>query len=85
MKHQEQYDKEAQLWEEENYTDFLSLKAKLFALGGDEISPQPCPFISVIAGRGQLFALPITVRRMQASCCHYNVATFGISERNAVN
>jgi hypothetical protein len=64
-----------QLLKQENHTGLLSLKAKLFALGGDEVSPQPCPFISVIAGRGQLMDLPITVRRIQASCCHYNVAS----------
>ena len=74
MKHREQYDKEVQLWKEENHTGISSLKAKLFALGGDEISSQPCPFISVIASCGQLIDLPVTERRMEAIRCHYNVA-----------
>ena len=63
--------KEVQLWKEENHTGISSLKAKLFALGGDEISSQPCPFISVIASCGQLIDLPVTEREgMEAIRCH---------------
>lgn len=73
-KHREQYDKEVQLWKEENHTAIISLKVKLFAIGGSRISPQPCDFISIIASHSELIDLPVTLRRMEGNRCHHNVA-----------
>jgi hypothetical protein len=43
------YAEECRVWAHENREAIASLKAKLFAIGGNKISPQPCPFVSEIA------------------------------------
>lgn len=67
-------DEERRIWARENQPAIATLKAKLFAIGGSRISPQPCPFVSEIASYGRLFSLPVTPRRMEAIRCHHNVA-----------
>ena len=50
----ESYAEECQVWAHKNREAIASLKPKLFAIGGNKISPQPCPFVSEIASHGML-------------------------------
>jgi hypothetical protein len=54
----ESYAEECRVWAHENREAIASQKAKLFAIGGNKISPQPCPFVSEIASHGVLVELP---------------------------
>jgi hypothetical protein len=69
------YAEECRAWAQENQTAIASLKAKLFAIDGNQISPQPCPFVSEIASHGVLVELPVKFRRMDGNGCHHNVAS----------
>jgi hypothetical protein len=69
------YVEECRVWAEANQAAIASLKAKLFTIGGDKISPQPCPFVSEIASHGVLVELPIKLRQMDGNRCHHNVAS----------
>jgi hypothetical protein len=71
----ESYAEECRVWAHENREAIASLKAKLFAIGGDKISPQPCPFVSEIASHGVLVELPVKLRQMDGNRCHHNVAS----------
>jgi hypothetical protein len=71
----ESYAEECRVWAQENQTVITSLKAILFAIGGDKISPQPCPFVSEIASHGVLVELPVKFRRMDGDRRHQNVAS----------
>jgi hypothetical protein len=70
----ESYAEECRVWAHENREMIASLKAKLFAIGGNKISPQPCPFVSDIASHGVLVELPVKFRQMDGNRCHHNVA-----------
>ncbi len=74
QKYQREYEEARRVWEKANRPAITTLKAKLFAIGGDKISPQPCPFVSDIVNRGRLIDLPVTLRRMEGNRCHNNVA-----------
>jgi hypothetical protein len=74
-KHQREYQEECRVWAEENREAIATLKAKLFAIGGNEISPQPCPFVSEIASHGVLVELPVKLRPMAGNRCHHNVSS----------
>ena len=69
------YAEECRVWANENREAIASLKAKLFAIGGNKISPQPCPFVSEIASHGVLVELPVKLRQMDGNRCHHNVAS----------
>jgi hypothetical protein len=56
--YQREYLEECRAWAEANQPAIATLKAKLFAIAGNAISPQPCPFISTIASDGQLIGFP---------------------------
>ena len=71
----ESYAEECRVWAHENREAIASLKAKLFAIGGNKISPQPCPFVSEIASHGVLVDLPVRLRQMDGNRCHHNVAS----------
>ena len=72
----ESYAEECRVWAHKNREAIASLKAKLFAIGGNKISPQPCPFVSEIASHGVLVELPVKLRQMDGNRCHHNVASF---------
>jgi hypothetical protein len=74
-KHQREYAEECRVWARENHEAIASLKAKLFAIAGNKISPQPCPFVSEIASHGVFVELPVKLRRMDGNRCHHNVAS----------
>jgi hypothetical protein len=71
----ESYAEECRVWAHKNREAIASLKAKLFAIGGNKISPQPCPFVSEIASHGVLVELPVKLRQMDGNRCHHNVAS----------
>ena len=62
-------------WAQENQPAITSLRAKLFGIAGNQISPQLCPFVSEIASHGVLVELPVKLRQMDGNCCHHNVAS----------
>ena len=70
----ESYAEECRVWADESREAIASLKAKLFAIGGNKISPQHCPFVSEIASHGVLVELPVKLRQMDGNRCHHNVA-----------
>ena len=74
-KHQREYEEECRLWAEENQAAITTLKAKLFAIAGNKISPQPCPFVSEIASHGVFVELPVKLQRTDGNRCHHNVAS----------
>ena len=71
----ESYAEECRVWAHGNREVIASLKAKLFAIGGNQISPQPCPFVSEIASHGVLVELPVKLRQMDGNRCHHNVGS----------
>jgi hypothetical protein len=62
-------------WAQQNHPAITSLRAKLFGIAGNQISSQPCPFVSEIASHGVLVELPVKLRQMDGNCCHHNVAS----------
>jgi len=71
----ESYAEECRVWAHGNREVIASLKAKLFAIAGNKIFPQPCPFVSEIASHGVLVELPVKLRQMDGNRCHHNVAS----------
>ena len=71
----ESYAEECRVWAHENREAIACLKAKLFAIGGHTISPEPCPFVSEIASHGVLVELPVKLRQMDGNRYHHNVAS----------
>jgi hypothetical protein len=74
-RHQREYEEEYRVWAHENQAAITELKAKLFAIAGNQISSQPCPFVSEIASHGVLVELPVKLRKMDGNRCHHNVAS----------
>jgi hypothetical protein len=74
QKRQREYEEECRVWAQENQAAITVLKAKLFTIAGDRISPQPCWFVSDIASHGRLIELPTKLRRVDGNRCHHNVA-----------
>ena len=71
--YQRQLEKERRAWNKEKRHAIKTLRAKLLAIGGDRISPQPHPDIRLLATHGRLMGFPPKLKEMEPCHCHENV------------
>jgi len=64
---------ERRAWTKANRSAIKTLRAKLLAIGGDRISPQPHPDVRILAAHGRLMQFPTKLKEMEPSRCHVNV------------
>jgi hypothetical protein len=72
-------------WSKANSDLINMLRPKLFALGGDSVSPQPDQFISLIVKDGRSFEdMPVKLRRGERNGCQLvGIGTgYGLSKDN---
>jgi hypothetical protein len=76
------YAAEVDKWTKANSEWINMLRPKLLAIGGDRVSPQPEPFISLLAEYGEFFEdWPVKLHRGERNRCHTNVARLWIERR----
>jgi hypothetical protein len=80
----ESYAEECRVWAHENREAIASLKAKLFAIGGNKISPQPCPFVLKLPATVCLLSFQSNFGKWTETVAITMLPAFGSSGRNTV-